>query len=130
MRTTLLVVFVLPPCLARADGGAVAKTELQRGMAAEPSHARPVCVLWGSLPTEYTFGELGRIKATKRTYGGTDELNRPIADEARRVGADVIINYVADQRFKGPTPLEAESPDRYGGRGEAHGRPALRLREA
>jgi hypothetical protein len=69
-----------------------------------------VCILRGSLPTEYTFRELGRIKATQRTYGGVDELSRPIADEARRVGADAIINYDADQRFKGPLPWRLRAP--------------------
>src|SRR5689334_13175120 len=103
----------------------VTKTELPRNAAAEPSHTRPVCILEGSLPTEYTFRELGRIKATKRTYGGTDELNRPIADEARRVGADAIINYHADQRFKGPVPWRLKAPTRMGIAVKITGGPAL-----
>lgn len=110
MRTVLVVLMMVAPSLACADGGVVTKTELQRDAAVEASHTRPVCILEGSLPTEYTFRELGRIKATKRTYGGTDELNRPIADEARRVGADVIINYDADQRFKSPLPWRLKAP--------------------
>ncbi len=107
---TIAVLVLMAPVLAWADGGVVTKTELRRDAAAEPSHTRPVCILEGSLPTEYTFRELGRIKATKRTYGGVDELSRPIADEARRVGADVIISYNADQRFKSPLPWRLKAP--------------------
>lgn len=125
MRRLLVVLIGLTPCLALADGGVVTKTELPRGAPVESSHTHPVCILQGSLPAEYAFRELGRIKATKKTYGGVDELNRPIADEARRVGADVIINYVADQRFKGPLPWRLKAPTGMGVAVKLTGGPAL-----
>lgn len=125
MRRLLLVVIALTPCLALADGGVVTKTEIVRGSPLENAHTRPVCILQGSLPTEYTFREIGRIKATKKTYGGVDELNRPIADEARRVGADAIINYVADQRFKGPLPWRLKAPTGMGTAVKLTGGPPL-----
>jgi len=110
MRTVLLILMLLVPCIAGADGGVITKTEIKRDVTVEPPHTRPVCILQGSLPTAYTFREIGRIKATKRTYGGVDELNGPIADEARRVDADAIINYIADQRFKSPLPWRVRAP--------------------
>jgi hypothetical protein len=125
MRPAVLILMMTVPCLAFADGGVATKTELRRDAAAEPSHTRSVCILRGSLPTEYTFRELGRIKATKRTYGGVDELNRPLADEARRIGADAIINYDADQRFKGPLPWRLRAPTGMGTAVKLTGGPPL-----
>jgi len=69
-----------------------------------------VCLLAGALPSDVRYEVLGRIKATKRTYGSTDELFPLMAREARKLGADAIINLQADQRFKGPLPWRVTSP--------------------
>jgi hypothetical protein len=53
---------------------------------------------------------MGLVKATKRSYGGVDELDIAIANEARRIGADAVINLQASQRFKGPLPWRVTSP--------------------
>jgi hypothetical protein len=69
-----------------------------------------VCLLAGALPSDDRYEVLGRIKATKRTYGSTDELFPLMARKARKLGADAIINLQADQRFKGPLPWRVTSP--------------------
>jgi hypothetical protein len=67
-------------------------------------------MLAGEPPSTVNYEVLGRIVATKRSYGGTDELLAPMGLEARRLGADAIINLQADQRFKGPLPWRVRSP--------------------
>lgn len=87
------------------------KTELVGGKsAAITSRTGPVCLLAGGLPDGMQVVAIGKVKATKGTYGGTDNLMKPMADEARRVGADAIINLQADQRFKGPLPWRYNAP--------------------
>jgi hypothetical protein len=88
--------------------GVVAKTEDKVGFA--PARTGPVCLLAGDLPTGTDAQQLGTIKAGKRSYGGTDEIMRAMADEARRIGADAVINMVAEQRVKGPIPWRAVAP--------------------
>lgn len=74
------------------------------------SHSEKVCMLAGVLPEGFKYQEVGRITATKRTYGGVDELLLAIADEARRIGVEVIDGLQADHRFRGPLPWRAVSP--------------------
>lgn len=102
----LLVCVALSGC-----AGVKTKTELiaGRGAAVTPRMG-PVCLLAGALPDGVEVVAIGKIKATKGTYGGTDNLMKPMADEARRVGADAIINLQADQRFKGPLPWRYNAP--------------------
>jgi len=101
---------VLLISLTIASCGVRTKVEPLRGAAFVPSHNQPVCLFAGGLPSEFKFIELGTIKATKRTYGSTDELTSGMADEARGLGADAIINMQAGQRFKGPLPWRITSP--------------------
>lgn len=94
-----------------ATGGVKTKTELAGGKhAAVTSRTGPVCMLAGDLPEGMHATTIGRIKATKGTYGAVDNLMKPMADEARRVGADAITNLQADQRFKGPLPWRYNAP--------------------
>jgi hypothetical protein len=88
------------------------KTKTTLAANAPPIQGRsgPVCLFAGSLPPEYKYIEIGRITATKRTYGSTDQVVRAIAAEARRLGAVAVINLQADQRFKGPLPWRIASP--------------------
>jgi len=91
-------------------GGVVTKTERPKGGARAEPHTHQVCLFAGGLPEAFKYVELGRIKATKRTYGSVEELPAAMADAARRIGADAIINMQAEQKFKGPLPWRINSP--------------------
>jgi uncharacterized protein YbjQ (UPF0145 family) len=95
--------------LAGCATGVKTKTELAKGTTVQ-SRSGPVCLLAGDLPDGVRATTLGRIKATKGTYGSVDNLTVPMANEARRVGADAIIKMQADQRFKGPLPWRYNAP--------------------
>ena len=106
MMTTLLVLATLAGC-----AGVKTKTELLAGKGAPVvSRAGPVCLLVGALPDGVQATPIGRIKATKGTYGETENLMRPIADEARRVGADAVIELQANTRLKSPLPWRVAAP--------------------
>jgi uncharacterized protein YbjQ (UPF0145 family) len=106
-----LILILAVAGLAGCASGVRTKTELAAGKhAAVTSRTGPVCLLAGDLPEGVHFTLIGRVKATKGTYGGVDNLMRPMADEARRVGADAITHLQADQRFKGPLPWRYNAP--------------------
>lgn len=103
MRVMILCLsLILASC-----GGVVTKAELRAGPRVA-AHNHLVCLVPGDIGSRYIV--LGVIKATKRTYGSVDELNVAIANEARHIGADAVINYQASQRFKGPIPWRLTSP--------------------
>jgi len=79
-------------------------------MAVSSPHNGPVCLLAGGPPKEVTYDIVGKIVATKRTYGSTDQLTPKMAREARKLGADAIIDLQAEQRFKGPLPWRVTAP--------------------
>lgn len=97
-------------CIAMVGCGTRAKVEADRTAPVHSAHNNKVCLLAGAPPSDVKVVALGRIKATKRTYGGTDELLPVMAREARKLGADAIINLQAEQRFKGPLPWRVTSP--------------------
>lgn len=108
MKIALLLFAV---ALAGCATGVKTKTELVggRGVAVTPRNG-PVCMLAGGLPDGMQVVLIGKVKATKGTYGSTANLMKPMADEARRVGADAVINLQAAQRFKGPLPWRYNAP--------------------
>ena len=105
MRIALIILL-----LSLAACGTKTKTTMAANAPPIQGRSGTVCLLAGSLPSEYKYAEIGRIVATKRTYGSTDEVTRAIATEAKRLGADAVINLQADQRFKGPLPWRVTSP--------------------
>ena len=100
--------FLIAPIHAFA--AAKAKIELEDGAKKYPPNNENVCVLMGPPPASLDYEVLGRIVATKRTYGSVDELFEPMIREARMIGADAIVNLQASQRFKGPLPWRITSP--------------------
>ena len=105
-KIAIFVLFAPGVSIAAAS----AKFIKEDGAQTHPPNNGEVCVLFGPPPTEIQYEVLGRIVATKRTYGSTDELFDPIVREARMIGADAIINLQASQRFKGPLPWRVTSP--------------------
>ncbi len=89
--------------------GVKTKTELVPG-AQLASRSGSVCLMAGSLPDDVAATRIGRIKATKGTYGERENLMLPIADEARRIGADAVVELQADVRVKGPLPWRVTAP--------------------
>jgi len=81
-----------------------------KGAAFVPSHNHAVCMLPGLLPAGFQYFEVGRIAATKRTYGGSDQLIGEMANEARKLGADAVVNFHVGQKFKSPLPWRVVAP--------------------
>ena len=106
----LRLAFVALAASAVAACGTRAKMEPNTRAALYAPNNGPLCLLAGALPSDIRYEVLGRVKATKRTYGSTDQLFPLMAREARKLGADAIINLQAEQRFKGPLPWRVTSP--------------------
>ena len=109
MNKILILVATATAIAGCANTAVKTKTELARG-AQVTSRTGPVCLLAGSLPQDVQATRIGRIKATKGTYGETANLMQPIADEARRVGADAVVELQANTRFKSPLPWRVAAP--------------------
>lgn len=96
--------------LALVSGcGVTAKAHREPGKVYS-AHNGPVCLLAGAPPSGTKYEAVGRIVATKRSYGSVDELFPAMARQARSLGAEAIINLQSDQRFKGPLPWRVTSP--------------------
>lgn len=103
------IVGILGAVALAGCGGVRSKAEVDKRAKIYPPTDR-VCLLAGAPPSDIRYETLGRVVATKRTYGSTDELLPAIAYEARRIGADAVMNLQASQRFKGPLPWRITSP--------------------
>jgi len=101
----LLIALLVAGC-----GGVTAKSSVKRDATLYPPNNGDICLLAGAPTSDVEYEVLGRVVATKRSYGSSDELFVPMALEARKLGADAIINLQASQRFKGPLPWRVTSP--------------------
>jgi hypothetical protein len=90
--------------------GVRAKSIVDRRGTIYPPNNGGICSLAGSPPSDIKYEVVGRVVATKKSYGSSDELLPAMAYEARKLGADAIINLQAGQRFKGPLPWRITSP--------------------
>jgi hypothetical protein len=104
------VMCLLAVALCVAGCGIHAKAIVDRNAKLYAPNNGSICLLAGAPPTDIQYEALGRIVATKRTYGSSESLFPQMAIEARRLGADAIINLQANQRFKGPLPWRVTSP--------------------
>jgi hypothetical protein len=95
---------------ARAECDVKIKTEPNTKAPIYSAHNDPICLLPGAPPAEVRYEVLGRVLATKRTYGSVDELSTPMIREAQKLGADALISFEVGQRFKGPLPWRLTSP--------------------
>jgi hypothetical protein len=73
------------------------------------SHSSPVCLLDGPLPEGLKYREVGRITASKKTYGTPEEVLLAMADEGRRIGVEAITGLEARQR-RGIMPWRMSVP--------------------
>jgi hypothetical protein len=72
-------------------------------------HNDLICMLAGMLPEEYEYSHIGRINVGKGTYGSQDEVLQAMANEARRIGVDAIIDLQSKSRH-GIAPWRYSTP--------------------
>ncbi len=58
-----------------------------------------VCMIKGSLPANIRFAVVGSVEGSKEFYGSVNEILPLMAEEARKLGGDVIINLETHQRM-------------------------------
>ena len=63
------------------------------------AHNQPVCLLKTGLPANVGHSVLGPIEGSKEFYGGVAEIIPLMAQEARNIGADAIVNLVTGQKM-------------------------------
>lgn len=56
-----------------------------------PAHQGPVCMLERWLPTGMKYEKIDSVDVKKRWYGNPDAMLTPLADEAREMGANVVM---------------------------------------
>jgi hypothetical protein len=56
-----------------------------------PAHTRPLRLVLGDLPPGTQYEVLAKVKAIDGYYGSSDGVERKIAEDARQIGADAII---------------------------------------
>ena len=80
---------------------ACAPTSQSKRVTDAPVQARtgPVCLLKGPMPANIRHTVVGEINASKETYGSVNEIIPLLGDEARKMGADVVINVTTAQRL-------------------------------
>lgn len=88
----VLVAAMLAGCAARS------RTQRPADSPAVASYSGPVCFLTSPLPTDVKATSVGKLLGSKRWYGGTNEVLQVAADEARRSGADVVVNVKTGHR--------------------------------
>jgi len=86
-----LVVFAATTFLAGC-GGISAFTHLSDPSQPLRSHRAKVCVLPGMLPEEFKYTEVGKVTASRSRRDTSEALRLAVVNEARRVGADVVLN--------------------------------------
>lgn len=86
----------------------VTKLEPSKEAPVLAAHAEKVCFFPDAPALPHQV--LGRVVATKKTYGTLDELVLPVAREARSAGANAVFLWSATQKFKGPNPFRATAP--------------------
>jgi len=109
-----LALLVFLGIAARAECDVKTKTEPNTKATIYSAHNDPICLFSGAPPAEVRYEVLGRVVATKRTYGSVDELSAPMIREAQKLGADALMFFEVGQRFKGPLPWSITSPSGVG----------------
>jgi len=57
------------------------------------------CFFSGTPPPDVKYTEVRSVSVGKSSYGGVKDVLPSLADRARKVGGDAIINYSGSQRF-------------------------------
>jgi hypothetical protein len=83
----ICLILVLAACAARTTTPAPGSEALKT----YPAHAKQVRVVRGELPPGTNYEVLGKVKAIEGWYGQLSAAERKIADDARAIGADAVI---------------------------------------
>ncbi len=107
MKTALICsLLLLSGC---ASNEVVTKAQRAKGTVKQEPHVGFVCMFEGK-PQNLIYKELGKVLAVKETYGELDEVFLPLAKQARRLGANAVMNVENYQRFRGFRPDKAVTP--------------------
>jgi hypothetical protein len=93
-KTTYIIAVIALAGCATSRGVQVTAPE-----ARAPGSADPVCMLHTALPANIQLTVLGQVEASKEFYGSVNEILPLMADEARKMGADAVINLDTHQRI-------------------------------
>ncbi|WP_263144861.1 hypothetical protein [Pseudomonas sp. RIT-PI-AD] len=102
-----LAAIVLSGC-----GGAVVQ-RTRDSQPALPPYTGPICLLPKPLPDNVDSTPLGRAIANSATYGGFAKMNLKLANVARSVGADAVVNKRSKMKIA-PIPWGAARPQSWG----------------
>ncbi len=93
---------LLALAVAATLAGCAARSTVQLADSRAPApqaHAEQVCMLKSALPANVKYTVVGSINSSKQTYGSVNELLPLMAADARKVGADAIVNLNTAQRI-------------------------------
>lgn len=103
MLAALMITGLVAGCAERivtpVAGNAAVKTY--------PAHGKQVRVIRSPLPESARYEALAQVKAIEDGYGELATAERRLADEARKLGADAVINVKA---WHAPRPTAWASP--------------------
>jgi hypothetical protein len=87
---SIFMLILLAAC-AEATTSAPPGTATDAVVKTYPPHQRKIRVVRGDLPSGASYEVLGKVKAIKAWYGELSSAEEEIADRARAIGADAII---------------------------------------
>lgn len=98
-RLALVTVF-----FSLASFGIAHASDAQPGTPAETatrdlSPAADFCFLSGAPPSDVRYSRIRDLKLGKGSYGSVTDIVGRLAEQARMLGADAMINYTGSQRF-------------------------------
>ncbi len=64
-----------------------------------PAQKKAICLLHGLPPPSASYSVIKKLQVGKGSYGSVSEVLIIVADQARALGADAIIEYTGSQRF-------------------------------
>ena len=94
MRTIVVALAVMLGGCAAQSTGVVSDTT-------QPviRHSDPVCFLKSPMPEGVKYTSLGSVEGSKEFYGSVNEILPLMAEEARKMGADAVINFWTGPRI-------------------------------
>jgi hypothetical protein len=76
-----------------------------------PARTGNVCFLNTIIsPENQPYQIIGQMQSRKGAYGSSHQVFKAMADEARKIGADAVMNGEVGQKFRGLNPFRVVSP--------------------
>jgi hypothetical protein len=107
MSTSTITTFAIAVGLATAGfvraaepaSAPAAASAPQAAASAVAASVEDFCFIKGAPPSDFRYARIKEMKLAKGTYGSVREILDEFAENARKAGADAIINYSGSQRF-------------------------------